>query len=359
MTTESTPVVKLSTPLDVLGALPYLVGFHPSESLVVVCLQGPRKRTSVTMRFDLPNDNVDSHVAAQIAAHVTYAQADAVLLVCYSDAPADDGPPQRGLIDRLTTLLAIEHVEVAEALLVHLGRWFSYNCTPPCDGACGGTLPAELTSAAAQLAAEATVRGRAVLSDRSELARSIAPDDGPTELARLKQALQDVSQESWSLTSDTSVGREGIVPALKDLCERYALGERRVSDHDAAAVALGLRDVRARDRALTLVLDDDAGVLLPVLTDVARRTPPEAAAPVCTALAFAALAHGSGALANVALDRALACDPGYALARLLTDAADQQLSPSFVRQLAKDVRAVLSPTPSASASGPPADTTRP
>jgi hypothetical protein len=49
-----------------------------------------------------------------------------------------------------------------------------------------------------------------------------------------------------------------------------------------------------------------------------RVTEPYAAAPACR-LSFAAWRAGEGALANVALDRALAADPHYSMARLLQE----------------------------------------
>ena len=44
--------------------------------------------------------------------------------------------------------------------------------------------------------------------------------------------------------------------------------------------------------------------------------------PVASLLAYAAWLDGRGALANVALDRALAEDPAYSMALLLRDALD-------------------------------------
>jgi Domain of unknown function (DUF4192) len=35
-------VVKFSSPVDIVGAIPSMLGFHPAESLVVMCLRGPR-----------------------------------------------------------------------------------------------------------------------------------------------------------------------------------------------------------------------------------------------------------------------------------------------------------------------------
>ena len=50
MTETHRPVVKLTTPADLVGIVPWLVGFHPEESLVVIYLRGPRLRTGLTLR---------------------------------------------------------------------------------------------------------------------------------------------------------------------------------------------------------------------------------------------------------------------------------------------------------------------
>src|SRR4051794_41800677 len=47
------PVLRLSSSDDVLAAVPYLLGFHPERSLVVLGLAGPKGRLGVTMRMDL------------------------------------------------------------------------------------------------------------------------------------------------------------------------------------------------------------------------------------------------------------------------------------------------------------------
>jgi hypothetical protein len=64
------------------------------------------------------------------------------------------------------------------------------------------------------------------------------------------------------------------------------------------------------------------------LTRLAR--PGYVAAPA-SLLAFVAWQLGDGALANVALDRALADDPRYSMARLLRQALDSGAPPSMAR----------------------------
>ena len=43
--------LRLSSPADILAAVPYLLGFSPQQSLVVICLHG--KEIKLTMRVDI------------------------------------------------------------------------------------------------------------------------------------------------------------------------------------------------------------------------------------------------------------------------------------------------------------------
>src|SRR5438034_5381714 len=60
--------VRLSSPADVLAAVPHLLGFHPVKSLVVIGAGGPRGRIRLGFRYDLP-DPPDAMAAHRIADH--------------------------------------------------------------------------------------------------------------------------------------------------------------------------------------------------------------------------------------------------------------------------------------------------
>ena len=63
-------------------------------------------------------------------------------------------------------------------------------------------------------------------------------------------------------------------------------------------------------------------------TDLVRRAQPGYVAAPASLLAFTAWQSGDGALANIALDRALADTPGYSMALLLQEALDAGMPPS-------------------------------
>lgn len=67
-------------------------------------------------------------------------------------------------------------------------------------------------------------------------------------------------------------------------------------------------------------------VLAP-LTRVARQAPPELAPGPLTVLAYVAWFHGDGALARIAVERALLLDPGYHLAVILEQMVDVAVRP--------------------------------
>ena len=81
-------MVKISGPADILGVLPHRLGFHPTESLVVVCLEGPRNRDRLVMRFDLPAEECDDALVGLVLERVRAMNATGALLVVYTEQPS-------------------------------------------------------------------------------------------------------------------------------------------------------------------------------------------------------------------------------------------------------------------------------
>jgi Domain of unknown function (DUF4192) len=342
MSAPAKTVVTISSPADILGVVPHRVGFHPVESIVVVCLHGPRRRDGLLMRLDLAPVEHDGVVARDLATKAAHVKATAAVLICYTETRADgDGQPRQHLIDALRQRLSSQGIEVIEALLVHNGRWWSYVCT---DASCcppeGTELATELTPAAAHYAAEVVADGGAVLTDRDALERSIRPPRNPVAEAVREQATERACQ--WGVGIIAAGGADALctetLKLLRSLVRRWAGGSRELTPDEAAQVLLGLGLKSARDEAATLLLDADADVLLALLVALARYADGALAAPVCTVLAWVAYAQGNGALANVAIDRALDAEPGYEMARLLEGAMGGLIRPSAIRALTRDVR---------------------
>lgn len=343
-------VVRISTPADIIGVLPHRLGFHPRESLVVMCLEGTRRRDRLVMRVDLPPGRFDAALVDDLVARVVHVGATGAVVVCYTDGPEldGDGLARSGLVDALCDRLAAQRVAVVEALLVRNGRWWSYRCSDErcCPGS-GTPVPVEPTAAAGLYAAESVALGGVVLADRTELVRGIEPSDHAVAVAARSQAAAHAEERLLEAfeTGGLDAGRRLTVDTARRLAADWTAGRCVVEPSDGALVALGMLDKQARDEVMTLVLDHEPGTLVAMLTEIARRTDDVDAAPVCTVLAWAAYADGGGALATVAAERALRCRPGYAMAELLLEGLGRMVPPSAVREVAADVRAELEGRP--------------
>ncbi len=103
---RTAPVIALRSRADVVGTVPWLLGFRPEESLVVLSLRGPRRTLGLTMRVDLPPPGAERAVVDELARRVRGDGAGAVVLACYSAVPDDlRGLPGRALVRRLMARL--------------------------------------------------------------------------------------------------------------------------------------------------------------------------------------------------------------------------------------------------------------
>jgi Domain of unknown function (DUF4192) len=127
------------------------------------------------------------------------------------------------------------------------------------------------------------------------------------------------------------IGMHHIGPAIRALfaAHRAAQAGRMPSDREAARYGVGLQGYAVRD-AVWLAVDDDRLQGIEPWVNLARRLPsPYTAAP----LFLAAWRDGNGALAGIAAERALKCDPGYSAADLLLAALSRGIAPRALPKL--------------------------
>jgi hypothetical protein len=230
-------------------------------------------------------------------------------------------------------------IPLQEALLVRAGRWWSYDCPEACCAPGGGT---PVPGGTRPLAAAAVAAGQVVARDREELERRIARA-GACAAAAMADAVTTVGEalagrvlhEGRDAAADDYAG---WVDAAVDACRASSC---RPSDEDLARVAWGLRDLRVRDRALGFALGPSAGAAEVLWTEGTRRLPEPLDAAPATLLAVSAWLRGDGAMARIALDRALDSQPDYALADLLSRAMDAGLSPRDLRAMVAGTQAEL------------------
>jgi hypothetical protein len=245
-------VVKLSGPADLVAAVPHLLGFVPTESIVLMSLRGPRQRVGLTLRFDLAPPASDIAVARGLAHRIRQDNPDSVTIVVLTEAAdEDDTLPRRALVDAVRKAL---WVPLEDAILVRDGRWWSYRCqNPRCCPPEGTPLDGASAGAVAVAAAHA-IHGRSVLPDRDAVVRSVAPVCGPAAMA-VEQAHDRIIGSVIFRTHEERKAK--LLALVTDLIERYADPRALVSVDDAATIALSCTDVHARDALLGLMLDDE------------------------------------------------------------------------------------------------------
>jgi Domain of unknown function (DUF4192) len=318
----------------VLAVVPHLLGFHPSSSLVVLGVGGPRGQVKLAFRYDLP-DPPDACLSGEIAAH-----ASAVLARQHLSTAIIIGYGPGSLVTPVADLLRVvmrrARLTLRDVLRVEDGRYWSYLCRDP------GCCPAEgvpfdvLTHPAAVALSDA---GLAVLPDRASLARTLAPLPGAVASMRsatdraLRRA-EELMKEAMSLPGGgdamrlvTDAGRRAVKAAIT-----VYRGGGVMTDHDQIAwLALTLADLRVRDDAWARMDPEFREAHRRLWADVVRHAAARYVPAPAALLAFTAWQSGDGALAGVAIERALGADPGYSMALLLADAIHAGLPPSAAR----------------------------
>jgi hypothetical protein len=119
--------------------------------------------------------------------------------------------------------------------------------------------------------------------------------------------------------------------AVKDALTTYQDGGRITADETIAWLSVVLGHLAVRDDAWARMDPGHRAAHVRLWTDVVRRVRPEYLPAPASLLAFTAWQSGEGALANIAIDRALEADPRYSLALLLRDIMDSGVPPSAAR----------------------------
>ena len=342
------PLVSLSDSADIAAALPYLVGFHPHESLVLVSLGGPTgTRVGLTVRADLPARSASAAVVTALVSSVATDDPAGVVVAVVSEAPDErgalpggdalDGLPHRDVVHDAVVALAGLDIPVRDTLLVRGGRWWSYDCPEPC---CAPGAGAPLPGGVSPLAAASAAAGQVLAPDRATLEARIAPLDGPARAAVDAAIWRLVDRRARATRTDpdgeTRRSWDTVLRAVRH-CRPPEAG--RLPDREVAGVLWAVADIRVRDRALTLALGDDAAAAELLWTECTRRAPAPLDAAPATLLAVSAWLRGDGAMANVALERALDSRPTYTLARLLADGLAACLPPAELRAMLAEVSA--------------------
>jgi hypothetical protein len=332
---------SIRTPDEVIRAVPYLLGFHPRESLVLLALAG--SRLVLTVRLDLPDAaGEDPAVLRETLAAVARAQADRLLGVVVTDTPLPDsatpgtdtgekaatgpaaGPrlPYTELVEHLGVLAAGFALNLADTILLHKDRWWSYQCDDP---SCCPPAGRPVDTATTSFETLAVTYGTVPLDNRDELARLLEPVKTLARAAQIERAARALDRRiaAAARTADPDSWQQ---PVIEDLLAAAGTPDAAVTMASAARWGVALRMIPVRDAAWAAT--DARQIPDPQWWRLIGRMLP---APFCAAPLFlfgwSAWRNGNGALANVCTERVLAADPDYSAARLLDLAVRAGVNP--------------------------------
>jgi hypothetical protein len=326
--------LRISGPGDLLQAVPYLLGFHPQASLVIVGLH--RSRLVVTVRLDLLDLGEPSVLADAIDA-MRRGGATELIGAVYDDdcEPAPGSPlPWHGAAEMFRDEALRAGCDALDAVLVSAGRWWSFWCErPDCCPPDGRDVPRDTTA----FAAAATYAGMVALPDRAALADLLAPVPAD-QRERIRPSLDRyecdafrAAVEGRGARHERSVKR-ALFAATRRTDAAAAIGEIAVADSEVARFGAALRSYQIRD-SVWMAADDGRLDGRHLWRELSRRLPaPYDAAPLFL-FGWCSWRAGNGALAGIAAERAVASDAGYSAADLLLAALSRGLDPRQLPRL--------------------------
>jgi hypothetical protein len=323
------------SPVDLVAVVPYVLGFHPSDSVVLLTF-GPGE--AFHARVDLPSDEDDQRdVVTMLADVVTRHGVGRVAVLLYTTDPW----VAAAFHDVVVPELVRRDVEVLDVLRVGAGR---VHCAREVDDP--GTAY-DLTTH--PFTAEQVVGGAVVESSRDALARTLLCVDEDDALA-VAAAAQGAER-----------GFDGPPPdvTLQDLCDDLVEQARWVqrtirrqlrsgaplAPRDAGRLLVLVLGLPLRDVAWSEMTRATATEHVELWRDLVRRCPRHLLAGPACLLAFAAWLAGQGALAWCALDRCAEVDPDYSMADCIAQLLAGAVPPSVWVPIAEEQLPAFWPPP--------------
>jgi hypothetical protein len=348
---EDPPVLRLKAADDLLEAVPYLLGFHPRASLVLIGLSG--SQVTVTTRVDLaelgssafdPADegwpqsagttagwSLDASPVHETLQVLAGSGATGVIAVVYDDEVGDfdrQAPPWRSAMTQVLTGCDLVELSLVDALFVARGRWWSFVCSDEqCCPAQGRALAGDCSPAAAA----ATYAGLVAHPDRSDLTTMLNP--APREVTdQLYPLLAHLEQQAMREAPAAAPRRTRSLKRAIFAAARRADEQLFTAPVDSARLeqlcrfGVGLQDIEVRD-AVWLAIDHGRLDGRALWREVGHHLPPPYGAGALFLFGWAEWRAGNSVLARIAAEQALELDGGYTAAELLLDAISHALDP--------------------------------
>ncbi|WP_183100125.1 DUF4192 domain-containing protein [Nocardioides pelophilus] len=301
---------------DLLAAAPLVLGFQPTDSVVMLTSDGDRPFHA---RVDLPSRSEPAAAATAVA--------DSLL-----------GPAQRNNVSSLALLFFSDdqravrrawgalrrgseraRIRVVEAVRADGCRYY-----PLVGDQRLREIGVAYDVSSHPFAAHAVMHGIVVEKDRAALVASVAPD-------RAAQRVVEETIERLGLDLGApprrGVDRRRWGEWLQRVVAGHVARGTVATDEELARAGWVAQDLRVRDAAWALIRRSDAGRHQAFWLDAARRMPDPIAAAPAALLGWAAWQAGHGALAWIAVDRCAAVAPGYGMAGILRHCLESAVPP--------------------------------
>lgn len=335
--------LTLNSPVDLLHAVPFLLGFHPHNSVVALSLRDNR-RVGLTVRFDYPDEDFES-IAERLSGHLLDDGAHGALIVIYRDGEFATRPSDP-LVEAITSSCAEVDIPVRDALYVSKGRWWSLVCKDECCPETGLDVP-EFESST--VAAMHVLHGAPLpAANEDEFADAIAPVESSrsAEIAQWcsrfkEQVNREIveAQDGPQARALRNVRNRAGADAVDEIFASWLQTGRLIDDNEVIARAfVAMTDVHVRDYAMGMHGDEQVAAAADLWRYLVTLAPEGLVAPVATVLAAVAFEQGDGALAQRALDRASDDRPGYPMASLLRQALESGWGPESMASMRRELR---------------------
>jgi len=294
--------IQIDGPANLLATVPYLLGFNPEKSLVIVAVKGQHDQVVVSMTLDLPDkmEDLDATFMNNLKETLKRSGADGLVAIFY----VDTSPQGLQSISELLMAEISSEFHVRDILWVCDHKWASYLCSDE-SGRSVASKKSDLTNFL-----EITTVNQDLIPLISQFARQKAKSE------------HNQTIEKWESTQ------------FKFLTAPKAFKELDLKLY--ARLLLGLTDIPLRDALLAHHIDlaqikeDPNQYLFQIAqnwTQVAKVAPETFRPPICTCIAVFMWQAGEGILARSAIEFALAQDPQFHLAKLINNALDSGMPP--------------------------------
>lgn len=297
----------LTSAHDLITAIPFLIGFHPTNSLVLISIKDGA--IGLAMRIDLPAQ-LETEQIDLLAHHFLRDESEAALLVAYMPDHRDDGD---SVLISLGAGLIRNGIDIQESIVVQADRYRSIicrdiNCCPP-----AGKMMPDIDNS--EIAAEHVVAGIPMpYNNISQLIETLAADPSSLTLSWASEV------SGFSFNEDdpdvVSLRRDGV-ETMDLLLDDFRMGYGATNRTLVARLIGRMSDLQVRDYAMGVHTEDTYDLYFMMWRELLRLAPVGFVAPIACIVGAMAYEGGDGALAQKALDRAFDDDEHYPLVALL------------------------------------------